>query len=481
MPGRRPLALLGAALALAGAAACGSSGSADTAKTARVGGDWARFGYDAARSNSGPGRTGIGAASVGNLRRQQVKLPGTVDSSPIYLRAARVRGRAHDVFVVTTSYGITLAVDARSGSILWRFSPRGYSSWAGSDRITNASPVADPKRRYVYAAAPDGRIHKLAVASGSEVRSGGWPVSITRLPAREKLGPALNFSRGLVLETTGGYIGDAPPYQGHVVAISAARGRIVHVWNGLCSDRHALIAPASCPESGSAIWARSGVVVVPKSGNLLVATGDGHFDGRRYWGDSALLLSPNAGRLLRSWTPRNQSELDSGDVDLGSTAPAILGPRLAVQSGKDGLIRLLRLPALGGAPGRTGGELQTVPAPGREGIFSTMAVQHAHGVVRLFVANDSGTWAYVLRHGRLQIAWKRGEAGTSPVLAGGLLYVYEPGGRLSVFRPATGSVIARLRAGSGHWNSPIVTDGRIALPQGDANDHNTSGILNIYF
>jgi hypothetical protein len=109
-----------------------------------------------------------------------------------------------------------------------------------------------------------------------------------------------------------------------------------------------------------------------------------------------------------------------------------------------------------------------------------MAVQRERGVVRLFVANDSGTWAYALRGGRLRLAWRRTEAGTSPVLAGGQLYVYEPGGRLNVFRPATGSVVARLPAGSGHWNSPIITDGRIALPQGDANDHATSGVLNIY-
>jgi outer membrane protein assembly factor BamB len=477
MPVRRPLALVGFALVLA---ACGGSGAPGSATAVRVGGDWTRFGYDAARSNVGPARTGITAANVRSLRRQQVRLPGTVDSSPIYLRAARIRDQVHDVFVVTTSYGITLAVDARSGSVLWRFTPSGYSSWAGSDRITNASPVADPGRRFVYAAAPDGRIHKLAVATGVEIRSGGWPVSITRLPGREKIGPALNYSRGLVLETTGGYIGDAPPYQGHVAAISARRGRLVHIWNGLCSDRHQLISPSSCSESGSAIWARSGAVVLPRSGNLLVATGDGHFDGRRHWGDSALMLSPNAGRLLHNWTPRNQAELDSGDVDLGSTAPAILGPRLAVQSGKDGLIRLLRLPGLGGRLGRTGGELQTVMAPGRQGVFSTMAVQRARGVVRLFVANDVGTWAYALRGGRLRVAWRRSEAGTSPVLAGGLLYVYEAGGRLNVFRPATGSVVARLPAGSGHWNSPIVTDGRIALPEGDANDHNTSGVLDIY-
>jgi hypothetical protein len=39
---------------------------------------------------------------------------------------------------------------------------------------------------------------------------------------------------------------------------------------------------------------------------------------------------------------------------------------------------------------------------------------------------------------------------------------------------------SELPGGPGQWNSPIVTDGRIVLPEGDANDHRTSGILNIY-
>ena len=472
--------LLAASLALGVASACAGSSASPEGPAVRAGGDWTRFGYDAARHNSGPASTGITAANVGRLTRQQVRLPGTVDSSPIYLRGAQVRGRRHDVFLVTTSYGKTLAVDAASGSVLWTFTPAGYSSWAGSERITNSSPLVGPSRRYVYAAAPDGRIHKVRIATGIEVRASGWPATITRLPSREKIGTALNYSRGLVLAATGGYVGDAPPYQGHVVAISASSGRIVRVWNALCSDRRELIEPRSCPESGAAIWARSGVVVDPGSGRLLAATGNGRFGGRRYWGNSVLLLSRDAGRLLRSWTPRDYARLNSGDVDLGSTAPALLSPTLAAQSGKDGKLRLLRLRSLGGGIGRVGGELQTISAPGGDGVFSAPAVWRTKGVVRVFVSTFSATWAYVLRGGRLRIAWRNGAAGTSPVVAGGLLYVYDPDGRLNVFRPATGAVVARLGAGHGHWNSPIVTDGRIALPQGDANEHSTSGVLNIY-
>src|SRR5437588_7009337 len=219
------------------------------------GGDWTRVGYDAARHNSGPAATGITASNVGRLRRQEVQLDGTVDSSPIYLRGIG----SHDLFVVTTSYGKTEAIDADSGAVLWRYTPPGYGSWAGSAQITNMAPVADPSRRYVYAGSPDGRITKLSVANGKAA----WSTAITRDPIHEKLTSSLNFSGGAVLATTGGYFGDAPPYQGHVVALSPASGAVLHVWNSLCSTRTTILQPSSCASRDSAIWARPGAVGVP--------------------------------------------------------------------------------------------------------------------------------------------------------------------------------------------------------------------------
>ena len=468
MYGRVVLALVLASLVAAG---CGT-GERPSAPAAKLGGDGTRFGYDAARHNAGPARTGITAANVRQLRKQRVVLDGTVDASPIYLRGVTVHGSRHDTFFVTTSYGRTIAIDAATGAILWRFTPASYQSLAGTYRITNSTPVADPNRKFVYSASPDGLVHKLSVASGAEAR--GWPVRVTLLPQREKLGTSLNFARGLVLIGTGGYIGDAPPYQGHVVAISAATGRIVHIWNSLCSNVHRLLNPRSCPQSDSAIWARSGVVVAPGSGNLLVATGNGRFDGRLNWGDSALMLTPTAGRLLRNWTPRDYASLASGDVDLGSTAPALVGRGFAVQSGKDAKIRLLSLARLGGRLGRTGGELQTLRAPGGGGVFTAPAVWRN----RVFVTTDSGLACYVLRGGRLHVAWRKSVGGTSPVIAGGLLYVYN--GSLKVYAPVTGKLLASFGVGSSHWNSPIVTDGRVAVPEGDANDHSTRGALDIF-
>jgi outer membrane protein assembly factor BamB len=450
-------------------------------------GDWTRFGFDADRSNWAPQMDDITAENVGRLQWQRVELPGVVDSSPIYLRGVEVGGGRHDVFVVNTSYGKAVAIDADNGRVLWTYAPPGMETWEGSAQITQASPIADPDGRFVFSVSPDGRVHKLALVDGHEVRSRGWPAVVTEDPVHEKTGTALNLSGDLVLATTGGYFGDAPPYQGHVVAIDRESGRIVNVFNALCSDRHVVIDPTSCPESGSAIWARAGAVIEPETGNILVATGNGEFDGETHWGDSVLELSPDAGRILQNYTPENEEALDTGDVDLGSTAPAVLTRDFVVQGGKAGVLALLDLRRLNGttqAGPRKGGELRIIGTPGGQGVFTTPAVWHVHGETRIVVTTYGGTASYVLRtdpEPRLEPVWANSAPGTSPIIAGKLLYVYDPtNGGLNVYLPRSGRRVARLPAGPGHWNSPVVADGRIALPEGNANEHGTSGLLDIY-
>jgi len=67
------------------------------------------------------------------------------------------------------------------------------------------------------------------------------------------------------------------------------------------------------------------------------------------------------------------------------------------------------------------------------------------------------------------------------VVAGGLLYVYDPGGgAIAVYHPAGGRRIAMLSGAGGHWNSPIVADGHVIEPTGNANDHLNTGSLEIY-
>jgi len=460
--------------------------------------DWPTFDDSPQRTGVGPAVTGITAGDLSALRVRVVRIPGVADSSAVELHAVSVAGRVRDVIFLTTTYGRTLAIDPASGRLLWQYVPADIGAYRGSTQITTATPVIDPDRRYVYAASPDGRLHKLRVATGREVTGGGWPVRVSYNPRREKLASALNLSGPWLIATTGGYYGDAPTYEGHVVVIDRASGRIVGVFNADCSNIHRLIAPTSACRAdttfgGSAIWARAGAVVEPGSGRLLVATGNGPFNGSTNWGDSVLELSPDARRLLHNWTPRDQAQLDSADADLGSTAPALLPAhhrlQLAVQGGKDGRLALLDLRRLdgttGGAGPRLGGALQQLSAPGAGEVLTAPAVSSIRGRTYVFVADGSGTGAYLLqaaRHPHLSLVWQNARAGTSPVLAGGLLYVYdEQAGNLDVYSPASGRLLRSLPAAPGHWSSPIVLGGRIILPTGGSTaDNAASSRLFIY-
>jgi hypothetical protein len=445
--------------------------------------DWPEFGLDPQRSDASALSTGVTPANVTHLRRITVSLPGTVDSSPVYEHRANVAGGRHNGVIVTTSFGRTLAIDADSGRILWTFTPRGYSSWAGTSQITNTSPLIDPDRRFVYAASPNGQIHKLALANGHEAK--GWPVSVTRDATHEKLGAALNIDGAYLLVATSGYLGDAPRYQGHLVAIARSSGRIASVFNTLCSTRRAVIIPSGCSASDSAILSRGGAVVEPGGARILVSTGNGPWNGATNFGDSVIELSLAGLRLRQAFTPIDQAHLNENDADLGSSAPVLIGDHRVLIAGKDGVMRVLDASRLDGhapsIPNRLGGEVEQVPLPGGGQLFTAPAVWAHSGATTMFVGAEGATAAYTLAHGRLKLVWQNSNPGTSPIMAGGLLYVYDPSsGGIYIYKPNSGNPIAKLPGSAGHWNSPIVVDGHVIEPEGDANDQSSSGTLDLF-
>jgi outer membrane protein assembly factor BamB len=456
-----------------------------TATAARVPtGDWARFGDNPQATGVGPADTGITAADVGRLRLRAVTIDGVADSAPVELHAVRVGRSRPDLIAVTTSYGRTVAIDAATGRRLWEFIPTGVNSTPGNPQVTTASPAADPNRRSIYAASPNGVVHKLSVATGHQL----WSRSVTFDPVHEKIASALGISGPWLVVVTGGYFGDAPPYDGHVVLIDRTTGRIAHVWNTECSDRHALIRASACTATATrgdnAIWGRPGAVLEPGTRRILVATGNGPFNGTTNWGDSVLELTPDATRLLHNWTPPNHASLSASDTDLGSSSPAQLpvfhGWHLVIQGGKDGRLHLLNLDRLdgttGGAGTRVGGELGEVASPGGGEVDPQPAVWSHAGRVYVFDATSGGTAAYKLvdaHHPRLSVVWQDATPGTSPVIAGGLLYVYNPGGGIAIRQPVTGGLLRMLPTPPGHWNSPIVVGGRIIEPTG--NYHTSAG------
>ena len=190
---------------------------------------------------------------------------------------------------------------------------------------------------------------------------------------------------------------------------------------------------------------------------------------------------PPKAKLIGNYTPTNTAKLNTDDLDLGSTSPVYLTSKLIAQGGKDGKIRLLSLARIRGTKPHKGHELQIVSTPSGTDLFTAPAVWRSGKRIWLIAADNGATQAWALRGGRLHSVWRNGNGGTSPVIAGGLLYVYDPNGGLRRLR--AGEREARSRrssAGGGHWNSPIAIDGRVALPEGNANDHATSGVLDIW-
>ncbi len=438
--------------------------------------DWLMFGGDVQSTSANLEFTGITAANVTQLRHQEVRLDGLVDASAIYLHGVIIRGARHDAIFVTTAYGKTIALDAESGDALWEYTPPSYEDLAGTRQFTNSTPVADPDRQYLYAASPDGYIQKLAVSDGQRL----WRTSITRLPQREKMDSPLKFFRGHVIAVTAGYIGDRPPYQGHVAILDGSSGALLQVWNSLCSDHAGLMEPDSCAQTQSGIWGRAGAVIDPRDGDIFVATGNGDWNGETDWGDALIELNAGATRILGNYTPSNTAELNTEDLDLGSTSPVLLGGDLLAQGGKDGKIRLLSRKANAGSAPRQDHELQIVSTPSGTDLFAQPAVWQHGGQIWMFAADNGGTAAWELENGRLQERWHNDSSGTSPFEAGGLLFVYAVEGGLNVYEAASGRHIATLPCGPGHWESPIVLDGKIILPEGNANRRATSGVLDIW-
>lgn len=458
--------------------------------------------YDQSHSGNNPAEWILGAANVGTLQLvYSVAYSGT-DGPPVYLQQVATPIGVRDVLFVTTVKGIA-AIDAASGTPIWiqSMSPFEYSE--------GASPAIDPNRRFVYGPGSDGRVHKLAVGDGSEVLDANWPIQSSVKTGIEKASSPLAIATTptgahYLYSVTSSY-NDNDDYQGHLTAIDLASGRS-EIFNTMCSDMHIhFVAHGTpgvddCAERGGGIWGRAGVTYDPATNRIYLTAGNGEFDadrGGHNWGDSVLALDPDGtgldnDRPIDSYTPVEHAELALYDRDLGTTSPAVLPaakgsvlPRLGVQLGKDGAVRLLDLSNLSGrgGPGYTGGELQKIAlVPGGLGKSgrpqpAVWTDVHGDGSVWVF-ASAEGTLSglqLVVANGQpwLESRWMRTGLTTtsSPIIANDVLYTTTPG-------PYNASIVA-LDPHSGdllwtsppidrccHSQGPLVVDGKLYLASG---------------
>jgi outer membrane protein assembly factor BamB len=468
--------------------------------------DWLQFNGDPWHSGNNRMETAISVSTVGSLHLLfQTSLAGIADSSPVYLSNVSTPSGQHDLIFATTSAGKILALDAQTGTLLWskQYGPAGCLINNNQTRneacYTTSSPAIDPNREYVYSYGLDGYVHKYAVGDGTEIVTGGWPELTTLKGYDEKGSSALSIATAAngisyLYVAHAGYPGDAGNYQGHITSINLSDGT-QRVFNSLCSnqtthfvDSRITTGPDCYPNTMGAIWARPGVVYDPYHDRILMATGNGTFQPGNYlWGDSVFSLNPDGssagGRPLDSYTPSDYQYLQQYDLDLGSTAPAILPPdsgkypHLAVQGGKDSILRLINLDNLSGQSGVgfTGGEIFTTTVPMGGQILPQPAVwtNPADRSTWIFVSDNSGMAAYQLAVNvagdpSLILKWTSG-GGTSPLVANGVIYIARSG-LIRALKPTDGSLLwSDSQIGPIHWESPIVANGMLYITDSSGN------------
>jgi hypothetical protein len=216
------------------------------------------------------------------------------------------------------------------------------------------------------------QLHALSLQTGLDQTNSPVTVVASNFVAlAQAQRPALLLSQGNVYVAFGSN-GDAGNYHGYLLGYNAttlaATGAFVTAPNGV----------------QGAIWMSGDGPAADAAGSIYFSTANGDYDGSADFSDSFLRViqsSPTTLSRADSFTPHDQSQMQTGDLDFGAggvmllpaTAGSTAHQNLGVALSKGGGMYLFDLAGLGGYNTNTNGNLQTISAATSE-FFSTPAV-----------------------------------------------------------------------------------------------------------
>jgi hypothetical protein len=338
---------------------------------------------------------------------------GQIYAQPLYEANLTIGGVKRNVVFVATQHSSVYAFDAdgKTSSPLWHRSFINPSS--GINTISKPSnglispeisisstPAIDKTTSTLYVSVSTNengsivhRLHALSLTSGAE--KFGGPIKIQgsvpgTYPAlavngRVPFSPSRHLQRPALLLLNGnvyiafGSNGDALPYNGWLFVYSAAGTNVLHQVAVFCTS----------PNKGAtAIWQSGDGPAADTSNNIYIATGNGAFDlntGGPDAGNSVLKLALQSGALVRLdyFTPFNEADLNTNDLDLGAGGPILpptqsgaAAPSLVIVGGKDGKLYVINRSNMGKFNSTSNSDVQTVTVGNPEptnGLFATPA------------------------------------------------------------------------------------------------------------
>ena len=323
------------------------------------------FHYDNFRTGENTNETVLTPANVNSANFGKLcayALDGFTFSSPLYVANVNIPGIGiHNVVYAVTEHDSVYAFDADglTNAPLWHTNftnpgagittiPLGDIGDTGND-IPNevgitSTPVIDTNSGTIYVVAKTKEIsgtttnyaiqlHALDIATGTE--KFGGPVPLQNInPLRENQRTALLLESNVIYFSFGSH-GDIKPWDGWVLGYNATNLQQVMAYN---------TAPTlSC----GCVWMSGDGIGADAAGDLYFITGNGGFSASTgNYGDSYLKISP-AGTVLDYFTPFDQANMDTNDLDLGSAGELLLPDQPGahvhemISAGKNGTICLV--------------------------------------------------------------------------------------------------------------------------------------------
>lgn len=320
----------------------------------------------------------VSGGQFGKLFSQTVD--GLVYAQPLYVPNVYIPSKGtHNVVYVATEHDSIYAWDAdnntgSNSNPLWQTSfinpSKGITTISSNDvncpdgvipeiGITS-TPVIDVTTNTIYVLAEGKengsffhRLHALDITTGAE-KFGGPVVIAGSVPGTGAgssggtltFDPLMHLNRpGLLLTAGNLFIAwasncDNPPFHGWIMSYSAATLKQIAIW-------------ATTPNGdGGGTWMSGGGMAADGNGSVYFATANGTFDTSGTpvdFGDSAIrmTLSGSGPTVADYFTPYNQGNLESGDIDVASGGPLLLPdqpgphPKELIQVGKEGSIYVI--------------------------------------------------------------------------------------------------------------------------------------------
>jgi PA14 domain/Fn3 associated len=332
----------------------------------------------------------VSSANFGKIFSHDVD--GYLYAQPLVMTGVNIPGKGtHNVVYVATEHDSVYAFDAdddtsANAAPLWQVSFINPAAGITTAKVSDvecgelfpqigitSTPVIDPTSNTIY------------VEARTREMSNSVPVFYHRLHALDLATGAEKFGGPVVVQATVPGTGDGNDHAGHVpfnslthlnrCALLLSRG-VVYIgyasqcdnapWHGWLFGYYAQTLALSnlfnTTANGRAggIWMSGGGPAADSAGNIYLATGNGTFDpsvGVNAFGDSILKLSATNGlALVDYFTPFNQANLNSRDLDLGSggwmllpdeAGDGLANQHLLVGASKEGKMYLLNRDNLG--------------------------------------------------------------------------------------------------------------------------------------